>query len=91
MAILFLTTRVEFPDKDICEKLRMIILYLNGTLDMSLTLSIDNLNVPKWWVDGAYAVHPNMHGHTGIPMSLGEGSVLSWPMKQKLNTKMQYV
>ena len=83
----FLTTRVKSPDKDDWKKLRRVILYLNGTLDMALTLTADNLNVPKWWVDGAYAVHPNMCGHTGVTMSLGEGSVLSWSMKQKLNTK----
>eukprot|EP00957_Ditylum_brightwellii_P169484 12899843-Ditylum_brightwellii.AAC.1 len=55
---------------------------------MALTLCADNLNVPKWWVGGAYAVHPNMCGHTGIAISLGEGSVLSWLIKQKLNTKI---
>eukprot|EP00957_Ditylum_brightwellii_P078619 5977152-Ditylum_brightwellii.AAC.1 len=41
----------------------------------------------KWWIDGAFAVHPNMRGHSGVTMTMGKGSVMSLYTKQKLNTK----
>eukprot|EP00957_Ditylum_brightwellii_P045575 3455868-Ditylum_brightwellii.AAC.1 len=53
---------------------------------MVLSLSNDNLNVTKWWIDGAFGVHHDMQGHTGITMSLGKGLLASWSMKQCLNT-----
>ena len=46
-----------------------------------------NLNIIKWWVDGAFAVHEGMRSHTGGMMSLGKGSAYSASRKQKLNTK----
>eukprot|EP00978_Attheya_sp_CCMP212_P048299 scaffold500167_cov161-Attheya_sp.AAC.1 len=41
----------------------------------------------KWWVDAAFAVHPDMKSHTGGTFSLGRGSIYSASLKQKLNTK----
>ena len=38
----------------------------------------------QWWVDASYAVHPDMKGHTGGTMSLGNGSIYSTSIKQKL-------
>eukprot|EP00957_Ditylum_brightwellii_P114072 8697448-Ditylum_brightwellii.AAC.1 len=86
-AIAFLTTRVKEPDKDDRKKLCRVILSLNGMVEYALTLSTNSLNVPKWWVDGTYAVHQNLRGHTGITLSVGKGSLLSWSMNQYLNTK----
>jgi hypothetical protein len=40
-----------------------------------------------WYVDASFAVHPNMHGHTGGGMTLGRGFPISVSTKQKLNTK----
>ena len=54
---------------------------------MTLILIADNLNVVKWWVDASYASHDDMHGHTGVTMSLGRGSVISMSKKQKINAK----
>ena len=56
-------------------------------VELVTTLSATSLNVTKWWVDSAHAVHPNMRGHTGMTMSLGEGSIFSVSTKQKLNTR----
>jgi len=44
-------------------------------------------NGPKCWVDSSYAVHPDMRSHSGIFMTLGQGTVYSVSSKQKLNTK----
>ena len=37
-----------------------------------------------WWIDASYAVHLNMHGHTGATMTMGNGSVYSGSWKQKM-------
>ena len=63
-----------------------MIRYLRGTPDLALRLSATSAIVPKWWVDGAHGVHPNMRGHTGGCMSLGEGMIMSTSTKQTLNT-----
>jgi len=64
-----------------------VVQYLRNWPDLNLTLEADSLSVFKWWVDGSFAVHPDMRSHTGATMSLGKGSVLSMSTKQKLNTK----
>eukprot|EP00957_Ditylum_brightwellii_P101279 7717577-Ditylum_brightwellii.AAC.1 len=85
--VVFLTTRVKEPDEDDWKKLRLVLLHLNGTLNLITMFSADRLNVAKWWVDGSYVTHPNMRGHTGVTISLGKGSVFSSSTKQKINTK----
>eukprot|EP00957_Ditylum_brightwellii_P211272 15365980-Ditylum_brightwellii.AAC.1 len=87
MAVAFLTTRVKNPDEDDWKKPRRLILYLNGTRELSLTLSAEHLTVPTWWIDSAFAIHPDMRGHTGVTMLFGKGSLSNWSMKQQLNTK----
>ena len=65
--------------------------YLNGTNSDKLTISagsekaIENLD---WFVDAAFAVHPDMKGHTGMAMKFrgGTGAPLTTSVKQKLNT-----
>jgi len=86
-AVAFLTTRVKSPDKDDYKKLARVMRYLRGTTDLSLTLEADDLRVVKWWVDGSFAVHPDMKSHTGATMTLGKGSPYSTSTRQKLNTK----
>ena len=65
-------------------QLARIIRYLRGTKDLTLQLRADNLNIVKWWVDGAFAVHEGMKSHTGGVMSLGKGSAYSASKKKKL-------
>jgi hypothetical protein len=45
------------------------------------------VGVLKWHVDGSFAVHPNMRGHTGGGLTMGRGFPLSSSTKQKLNTR----
>jgi hypothetical protein len=68
-------------------KLRRLLEYLRGTMDMVLTLGADDLNSLHTWVDASYAVHPDMRSHTGGVISLGTGAVLCKSAKQKLTTK----
>ena len=48
---------------------------------------MDDLWSLRTWIDGSYAVHENMRGHTGGGMSLGWGLVHAKATKQKLNSK----
>lgn len=61
--------------------------HLRGTLKLTLTLEAANLDIVKWWVDGSFALHPDMRSHTGATMSLGKGSIYATSVRQKLHTK----
>ena len=69
-AIAFLTTRVRHPDKDDWKKLIQMMQYLNGTQDIYLTLSANNTNILKWFIDASHTVHPDMRGQTGAMFTM---------------------
>jgi hypothetical protein len=87
LAISFLCTRVSKPTMQDQTKLRRVLEYVKGTMDLCLTLGADDLSSIKTWVDASYAVHPDMRSHTGGVMSMGRGGILCKSTKQKLNTK----
>jgi hypothetical protein len=87
LAVSFLTTRIKQPDEDDWNNLKRLLKYIRGTIYMPLILSVDSLSIIKWWVDASYATHGDCRGHTGVMMSLGQGSVIGMSKKQKLNTK----
>ena len=84
VAIAFLSTRVQSPSEDDWRKLSRVMKYPQCTTDLLLRLRCDGSGIIRWWVDASYAVHPNMRGHTGGVMSLGEGAAMSMSAKQKL-------
>jgi hypothetical protein len=86
-SISFLTTRVSEPDKDDWSKLTHLMKYIRGTKDLPLILSANGSGILKWWIDGSFAVHPNMRGHTGGGLSMGRGFPIVNSSKQKLNTR----
>jgi hypothetical protein len=86
-ATAFLTTRVRAPDKDDWTKLVHLMKYIRGTRTMPLILSANGSCILKWWVDAAFAVHPNMRGHSGGGLSLGRGFPIMSSTKQKVNTR----
>jgi len=51
---------------------------------MTLTLAANDLYVVHWFVDVAYAIHPDFKSHSGWVMTMGNGAVQSSLMKQKL-------
>ena len=85
--ISFLSSRLTCPDEDDYKKLTRLIRYLRHTLYMCLVLGKDSMNSIRWWIDASYAVHPDMRGHTGAMMSMGNGSVFGGSWKQKLVTQ----
>ena len=85
--ISFLTTRVNTADLDDWKKLKRVLQYVSGTLNMPLTLSIDNLRIMKTWVDAAFGTHQDMRSHTGGVIMMGKGALYASSKRQKLNTK----
>jgi hypothetical protein len=87
--IAVLCMRVKGPNEADWAKLVRLLKDLNGTKELTLTLSADNLHRIEWYVDASFAVHPDYKSHTGATMSYvdGDGAVQSISRKQKLNTK----
>ena len=86
-AVAFLTTRVAQPTEDDWAKLKRVLQYLRGTIDLKLTLGADDIMKSKTWVDVSYGVHNDCKSHTGGAMSWGWGVLMTKCQKQKLNTK----
>jgi len=86
-AVAFLTTRVKDPDEDDWGKLKRVLKYLNGTKYLTLNLSVENLGVLKWFVDGSHNVHWDCKGHGGAMFTMGKGATTSYSRKVKLNTR----
>ncbi len=82
-----LCTRVKSPNTDDWRKLVRLQKYLHCTRKDKLILSADDLHVIKWYVDAAFAVHPDFKSHTGGSVTLGTGAPINQSRKQKLNTR----
>lgn len=85
--VAFLSTRVKEPDHNDWKKIVRMVQYLKCTRELVLTLSADNANICKWYIDTSYAVHPNMRSHTCSMLTLGKGTIQGKSIKQKINTK----
>ena len=85
--VTLLCTRVQNPKEDDWKKLIRLLEYTNGTRDDVLTLTCDDLQVLKWYVDASFAVHPDFKSHTGACMTYGTGTPITMSRKQKLNTR----
>jgi hypothetical protein len=57
------------------------------TVSIPLVLGWDGTGQLKWSVDASFAVHKDMHSHTGAVLTLGQGALISMSLKQKTNTK----
>ena len=68
-------------------KLQRLMVFLKSTRDECLKLSIDDTHTARWYIDAAYAVHPDMRSHTGAFLTLGRGAFISSSGKQKINTR----
>ncbi len=54
---------------------------------LKLNLSMNNLGVLKWYVDGAHNVHWDCKGHRGAMLTMGKGATSSYLRKVKMNTR----
>ena len=87
LAISFLTTHVQGPDKDDLKTLGQCIQYHATTKHLPLTLEASTMDMLQWWIDASFAVHPNCQSHTRAVLSIGCSAVYSMSSKQKLNTR----
>ncbi len=87
VSITFLTTQVRCPDVQDWVILRRLVKYLQSTVDLPLILGATSGGVLHWYVDAAFAVHPNMRGHSRGAMTLGFRFLISSSGKQKLNLR----
>ncbi len=83
----FLTTRVKNPDENNWGKLNRVLKYLNGTKYLKLKLSVDNLAMLKWCIDGSHNIHADCTGHGGALFTMGKGATSSYLRKLRLNTR----
>ncbi len=86
-AVAFLTMRVKTPDKDNWGKLKQVLKYLNGTKYLKLKISVEDLGILKWYVDGSHNTHWDCKGHGGAMFTMGKGATSSYSRKVKLNTR----
>jgi hypothetical protein len=79
----FLGTRVSKSTVDDQHKLRRLLEYIKGTMDAEYTIGADTLYDMRTWIDASFAVHPDMHSHTGGMISYGRGGIGCKSIKQK--------
>eukprot|EP00957_Ditylum_brightwellii_P093843 7146354-Ditylum_brightwellii.AAC.1 len=64
--IVFLAIRVQDPNEGDWAKLLKLFAFLKGTINNVLTLEAEVIDmILKWFIDAAFAVHPDMKSHTG--------------------------
>ncbi len=86
-AVCFLATRVKDSTEDDWKKLKRVLVYLNGTRELGLRMSADDLTLIEAYTDASFAVHGDMKSHTGAVLTFGKGAVYSKSSKQKLVSK----
>ena len=90
-AIAALTTRVKGTNKADLQQLVQLMKYLNGTRELTLTLSVRNrLEHMNWHVDAAFAVNDDFKSHAGMTMRFNDknsGAIMTLSRKQKLNMR----
>ncbi len=87
LVISSLCTRVKQPTVDDWNKLLHMMNFIQKSVNDPLIMSAENLRIIKWFVDAAFAVHPDFKSHTGGIMTLGKGAPITISRKQKLNTR----
>jgi hypothetical protein len=87
LAVSYLTTRVTCANEDDVSKVNRVLMYLNGSRGMGLTLSCEGPLRVSSYVDVAFGVHDDGKSHTGEVKRLGEATVSAKSTKQKMVAK----
>ena len=77
-------------DEENWGKLKRVIKYLNGTKNLKLILSANNLSIINWFIDALYAIHYDCKEHTGAMLTFGSGAITNLSPKQKINGKSSF-
>ena len=54
---------------------------------MKITFNVDNMNTIYWYMDASYGTHWYFKGHTGMVMMWGKGALMSFSLKQEINSQ----
>lgn len=87
MAIVFLCTRVNKPTMQDWKKLKRVLMYICGTIDMLHIILLEDASNMEIYIDAMHAVHNDMKGQTGGCVRMGNGVIHTRSSKQKLNTQ----
>ena len=68
-SVAFLCNIVAEPDEDDRKKLKRVLQYLRGKIDIFLTLGADDITKMNLWVDVSYGIHSDCKNHTGEVIS----------------------
>ena len=68
---------MQEPNEEDYKKIIQLMKYLNGTTDLVLMVSADQLNILKWYVDAAFAIHADFKSYTRVAMMMGKGAIMS--------------
>ena len=63
-------------------KLKCVLEYVKGSIDLVYRMGAESLNKVQSWVDAAYTVQPDMKSHTGGITSFGLGGFMGKSTKQ---------
>ena len=75
LAVSFLCTRVSKITEEDWSKLRRLLNYLSGTIDMPRIIGANGMDIMEIYVDPSNTVYHGMKGHTWGGLTLGRGII----------------
>ena len=86
VAVAYMCTRVRELTVDTYVKLSRVIQYLRATVHLLLVIRWNESRALLWSIGTSFAVHNDMHSHTGDMVTFEKGAVFSLSNKQKVNS-----
>jgi hypothetical protein len=71
--------------------LKQVLKYLNRTKYLKLRLSMDDIELLKWYLDGSHKAHWDCKGHGGVLFKMGKGATSCYYEKVKVNMRSSTV
>jgi len=81
----YLCTRVKDPRQQDWIKLRRMLQYIRGTIDLKRVVSLESSMKMDVYIDASHATHHDMKGQTGGCIMMGDGVIHGRSNNQKLN------
>jgi len=87
VSIGYLCTRVQYPTVEDWKKLRRVLQYIRGTINMERIVSMKLIGEIDIFIDASHGAHWDKKGQTGGCVSVGSGVIHARSNKQSINTK----